>query len=52
VLVAGWLLRGAVGAGTVVTGLLIGPAIAFWLGVVGARTPEPSLAPSPAEGSS
>ena len=33
-LVAGWLLGGAVGIGTVVTGLLIGPGIAFWLRVL------------------
>jgi uncharacterized membrane protein YczE len=33
-LLCGWLLGGRVGAGTVVTGLLIGPAIQFWLSVL------------------
>jgi uncharacterized membrane protein YczE len=35
VLVAGWLLGGSVGVGTVITGLLIGPGIQFWLGRIG-----------------
>ena len=34
-LLAGWMLGGSIGAGTVITGLLIGPGIQFWLGVVG-----------------
>jgi len=43
VLTIGWLLGGSVGVGTVVTGVLIGPAMQGWLGVLGA-----SVAPSPA----
>ena len=31
VLTVGWLLGGPVGVGTVITGLLIGPGIQFWL---------------------
>ena len=34
-LVAGWCLGGAIGVGTVITGLLIGPGIQFWLAIVG-----------------
>lgn len=34
VLALGWLLGGAVGLGTVLTGLLIGPAMQFWLGLL------------------
>ena len=30
-LTCGWLLGGAVGVGTVITGLLIGPSMQFWL---------------------
>ena len=30
-LLSGWILGGAVGVGSVVTGLLIGPSIQFWL---------------------
>jgi uncharacterized membrane protein YczE len=41
VLVGGWLLGGSVGAGTVITGVLIGPAIQFWLRRIG--RPEPAL---------
>jgi uncharacterized membrane protein YczE len=37
VLVVGWILGGSVGIGTVITGLLIGPSIQFWLAVVGVR---------------
>ena len=33
-LLVGWLLGGAVGAGTVITGLLVGPSMQFWLGVL------------------
>ena len=35
-LACGWLLGGAVGVGTVVTGLLIGPGMQFWLRRLGA----------------
>ena len=34
-LLAGWVLGGSIGVGTVVTGLLIGPGIQFWLAVIG-----------------
>ena len=37
-LAAGWLLGGPVGVGTVITGLLIGPGLQFWMRVVGAPT--------------
>ncbi len=37
VLVVGWILGGAVGIGTVITGLLIGPSIQLWLTIVGGR---------------
>jgi uncharacterized membrane protein YczE len=30
-LVMGWLLGGTIGVGTVITGLLIGPALHFWI---------------------
>lgn len=33
-LVVGWLLGGDVGVGTVLTGVIIGPAIQFWLGLL------------------
>ena len=49
VLVAGWLLGGAVGVGTVITGLCIGPAIQFWiraLGGIPGTQPEPASAPA------
>jgi uncharacterized membrane protein YczE len=39
-LFCGWLLGGSVGAGTVVTGLLIGPAMQFWLHRLGATPPS------------
>ena len=42
VLAGGWLLGGSVGLGTAVTGLLIGPGIQFWLGVMG----DPSVGPA------
>jgi uncharacterized membrane protein YczE len=45
VLIAGWLLGGSVGVGTVVTGLLIGPGIQFWLQVLGGPTKAAALAP-------
>jgi len=34
-LAVGWVLGGAVGVGTVMTGLLIGPGITFWMRVTG-----------------
>jgi uncharacterized membrane protein YczE len=40
-LVLGWLLGGAIGIGTVLTGLLIGPGMHFWLHALG----HPGLAP-------
>ncbi len=43
VLTVGWLLGGSVGVGTVITGLLIGPGIQFWLHVVGHPTIAPAL---------
>jgi uncharacterized membrane protein YczE len=36
-LAAGWVLGGSVGVGTVITGLLIGPGIHFWVHRVGGR---------------
>jgi uncharacterized membrane protein YczE len=43
VLVAGWALGGAVGVGTVITGLCIGPSLQFWIkalgGIPGAAAP-------------
>jgi len=44
VLMAGWLLGGSVGVGTVVTGLLIGPGIQFWLRMLGGPTKATALA--------
>jgi uncharacterized membrane protein YczE len=38
VLIAGWLLGGSIGVGTVITGLLIGPGIQFWLRMIGDPT--------------
>lgn len=35
VLLAGWALGGAVGVGTVITGLCIGPGMQFWIRVLG-----------------
>ncbi|MGO9457829.1 MAG: YczE/YyaS/YitT family protein [Acidimicrobiales bacterium] len=49
VLMAGWLLGGAVGVGTIITGLCIGPAIQFWiraLGGIPGTKPEPAAAPA------
>lgn len=43
VLVIGWSLGGAVGIGTVVTGLLIGPCIQFWLGIIGGPVSSSTL---------
>lgn len=47
VLAAGWLLGGAVGVGTVITGLMIGPGMQFWLRVVRAG-PTPVDGPAAA----
>ena len=44
VLAVGWMLGGAVGVGTVITGLLIGPGLQFWVRVVGPRTAVPAPA--------
>ena len=41
-LLAGWFLGGAIGVGTVITGLLIGPGIQFWLAIIG--DPHPPFA--------
>ena len=43
-LVMGWLLGGTIGVGTVITGLLIGPALHFWIELV---TPTSSGEPVP-----
>lgn len=51
VLAAGWLLGGSVGVGTVITGLLIGPGIQFWLRVLAGdwlRSGQASTTPSSA----
>jgi uncharacterized membrane protein YczE len=45
-LVIGWLLGGSVGVGTVITGLLIGPGIQFWLKVVGMPATPSGIAAS------
>ena len=45
VLAIGWALGGAVGVGTVITGLLIGPALQFWLRVIGPATRPAPAAP-------
>jgi uncharacterized membrane protein YczE len=38
-LATAWALRGSVGLGTVITGLVIGPALQFWLRVLSVGTP-------------
>jgi uncharacterized membrane protein YczE len=38
-LVMGWLLGGTIGVGTVITGLLIGPALHFWIERVHSEAP-------------
>lgn len=44
-LALGWALGGAIGVGTVVTGLAIGPSMHFWLRVLGVtRSPAPGSA--------
>jgi len=48
VLLAGWLLGGAVGVGTVITGLLIGPGIQFWLRLIGGPDARRATGPLPA----
>jgi uncharacterized membrane protein YczE len=39
-LVMGWLLGGTIGVGTVMTGLLIGPALHFWIELLDSEAPE------------
>jgi len=39
-LLMGWLLGGTIGVGTVMTGLLIGPALHFWIERVHSEDPE------------
>ena len=39
-LTMGWLLGGVVGVGSVITGLLIGPALHFWISRLHSETPE------------
>ena len=36
----GWMLGGSVGVGTVITGLMIGPSLHFWLERLHSETPE------------
>jgi uncharacterized membrane protein YczE len=36
-LLAGWVLGGSVGVGTVITGLLIGPGLQFWMRRIGPK---------------
>ena len=43
-LIGGWLLGGSIGVGTVITGLLIGPGIQFWLTIIG--DPHEAFAPA------
>ncbi len=38
-LVLGWLLGGTIGLGTVITGLLIGPALHFWIQLLHSEAP-------------
>jgi uncharacterized membrane protein YczE len=44
VLLGGWLLGGPVGVGTVITGLLIGPGLQFWIRMIGVPVRTPTLA--------
>ena len=39
-LVTGWATGGTIGIGTVRTGLLIGPALHFWIQIVHSEEPE------------
>ena len=48
-LVTGWLLGGAIGIGTVITGLLIGPSMQFWIRRLGG-VPSSALERVPARG--
>jgi len=47
-LVLGWVLGGAIGVGTVITGLLIGPSMHIWLRLLGVTRPadEPTTSSS------
>lgn len=49
VLVIGWLLGGAVGLGTVIYALLIGPCVQFFLPMVTVHIEGPVAAPDPDE---
>jgi uncharacterized membrane protein YczE len=51
-LVVGWILGGAAGVGTVITGVLIGPALQFWLRAVGADLARATASPATARGGS
>jgi uncharacterized membrane protein YczE len=42
-LALGWILGGSVGVGTVITGLLIGPGMQFWLRIIGERSRSASV---------
>jgi uncharacterized membrane protein YczE len=42
----GWSLGGSLGVGTVMTGVLIGPGLQFWIKILGGRDPR-FLTPSP-----
>jgi uncharacterized membrane protein YczE len=44
VLLIGWALGGDVGVGTVITGLLIGPSIHWWLHTIGGTVPTTGFA--------
>lgn len=46
-LLVGWWLGGAIGVGTVITGLVIGPAMQFWFELTG-PSPDQALDPAPA----
>ncbi len=46
-LAAGWVLGGSVGLGTVITGLLIGPGLQFWMRIL---EPRPQPSPATADG--
>jgi uncharacterized membrane protein YczE len=45
-LLAGWVLGGAIGVGTVLTGLMIGPGLQFWIRVLGGLPPTMAAAPA------
>jgi uncharacterized membrane protein YczE len=47
-LVGGWMLGGAIGVGTVITGLLVGPSMQFWLGVLGSLRSTSDVTPDTA----